>query len=96
MDMGEVKAFRCNGADTPGIGITIRIVQGLRGYSLGVDILLIKESLKVILYLVYGEHPFPEQRQNGDQHIGGVLDLVHVAVMLIIVVGGLGGVQLLS
>ena len=45
--------------------------------------------MKVALYLVDGEHPFMERRQNGDQHIGVMLDLVQVEVILVIVVGGL-------
>ena len=55
--------------------------------------MLVKEGLKVTLYLVDGEHPFMECRQNGNQHIGVVLDLVQVEVVLVIVVGGLVGIQ---
>ena len=57
--------------------------------------MLVKEGLKVSLYLVDGEHPIMESRQNGDQHIGVMLDLVQVEVILVIVVGGLIGVQIL-
>ena len=57
--------------------------------------MLVKEGLKVALYLVDGEYPFMECRQNGDQHIGVVLDLVQLEVILVIVVGSLVGVQVL-
>ena len=55
--------------------------------------MLVKEGLKVTLYLVDGEHPFMECRQNGNQHIGVMLDFVQVEVILVIVVGGLVGIQ---
>ena len=103
--MGEVEVFQCDGADGPGIGHPNRIgvalavcpcfrpIAGLRGHGFGENVLLVKEGLKVSLYLVNGEHPFMECRQNGDQHIGVMLDFVQVEVILVIVVGGLVGIQ---
>ena len=103
--MGQVKVFQRDGADGPGvrhlnrIGVALAVrpclcpIAGLRGHDFGEDILLVKEGLKVALYLVDGEHPFMECRQNGNQHIGVVLDFVQVEVILVIVVGGLVGIQ---
>ena len=103
--MGEVEVFQRDGADGPGIGHPNRIgvalavrpcfrpIAGLRGHGFGENVLLVKEGLKVALYLVNGEHPFMECRQNGDQHIGVMLDFVQVEVILVIVVGGLVGIQ---
>ena len=54
----------------------------------------IKQHLKVALHLVYGEGPLMERRQDGQQHIGIVLDLVQIVVILVIVVGLLIGVQI--
>lgn len=83
--MGEIEVFQRDGTDVPGIGhpnrisVTLAIrscfrpVPVLRGYSFGEDILLIKEGLKVAQYLVDGEYPFMERRQNGDQHMRIVL-----------------------
>ena len=103
--MGEVEVLQRDGADGPGIGHPNRIgvalavrpcfrpIAGLRGHGFGENVLLVKEGLKVALYLVNGEHPFMECRQNGDQHIGVMLDFVQVEVILVIVVGGLVGIQ---
>ena len=103
--MGEVEVFQRDGADGPGIGHLNRIgvalavrpcfrpIAGLRCHGFGEDILLVKEGLKVALYLVDGEHTFMERRQNGDQHIGVMLDFVQIEVILVIVVGGLVGIQ---
>ena len=55
----------------------------------------VKQHLKVALHLVYGEGPLMERRQDGQQHIGIVLDLVQIVVILVIVVGLLIGVQIL-
>ena len=57
--------------------------------------MIVKKGLKVALYLVDGEYPFMECRQNGKQHIGVVLNFIQVEVILVIVVGGLVGVQVL-
>ena len=103
--MGEVEVLQRDGADGPGIGHLNRVavalavcpcfrpIAGLRGHGFGENVLLVKEGLKVALYLVNGEHPFMECRQNGNQHIGVMLDLVQVEVILVIVVGGLVGIQ---
>ena len=70
--MGEVEVFQRDGADIPGvrnfhlilIALAVRPrfrpIPGLRGHGFGEDILLVKEGLKVALYLVNGEHPFME------------------------------------
>ena len=46
--------------------------------------MLFKEHFKLRLYLVNGEYPFMEGRQNGDQHIGVMLDLVQVEIVFVI------------
>ena len=56
--------------------------------------MLVEQHLKVALHLVYGEGPLMERRQDGQQHIGIVLDLVQIVVILVIVVGLLIGVQI--
>ena len=45
------------------------------------------------MHLVQGEHPLMEGGQDGQQHIGVMLDLIQVKVILVIVVGALVGVQ---
>ena len=45
------------------------------------------------MHLVQSKHPFVERRQDGQQHIRVMLDLIQVKVIFVIVVGGLVGVQ---
>ena len=75
--MGEVEVFQRDGADGPGIGHPTRIgvaltvrpcfrpIPGFRGHGFGEDVLLVKEGLKVALYLVDGEHPLSKIISNG-------------------------------
>ena len=103
--MGEVEILQRDGADVPGVGNLYLVLVALAvrprfrpipcfsGHGLGEDVLLVKEHLQIPLHLVQGEHPFVKRRQDGQQHIGVMLDLVQVKVILVVIVGGLVGVQ---
>ena len=103
--MGEVEILQRDGADVPGIGhlhfilvaLAVRpglgAVAGLRCDRFRDDVLLVKEHFQVALHIVQGKHPFMERRQDGQQHIRVMLDLIQVKVILVVVVGGLIGVQ---
>ena len=105
--MGEVEILQRDGADIPGIGnlhlVLIALVVRPRfcpipcfgGHGLGENVLLFKQHLQIPLHLVQGKHPFMEGGQDGQQHIGVMLDLVQVKVILVVVVGCLIGVQVL-
>ena len=69
-------------------------VTYLHGHGLGQDVLLFKEHFKFALYLGQCEHTIMQRRQNRDQHIGVMLDFVQIKMVLVIVVGGLVGVQI--
>ena len=108
--MGEVEVFQLHGADIiividpvalrMGVallvrpGIRLNVVPPFHLHRLGEDVLPVKQHLKVALHLVYGKLPLMERRQDGQQHIGIVLDLVQIVVILVIVVGLLIGVQI--
>ena len=103
--MGEIEILQGNGADVPGVGHPDRIgvalavrpglgaVAGLRCDRFREDVLLFKQHLQISLHLVQSEYPLMEGGQDGQQHIGVMLDLVQVKVILVIVVGALVGVQ---
>ena len=103
--MGEVEILQRDGADVPGVGNLHSILVALAvrprfcpipcfgGHGLGEDVLLVKEHFQIPLHLVQGEHPLMEGGQDGQQHIGVMLDLIQVKVILVVVVGGLVGVQ---
>ena len=105
--MAQIEVFKLHGADVIHVrnvhfifvALAVRprlcAVACLRGDRLGKDILLVKQHLKIVLYLVNGELTLMERRQNGQQHIGIVLDLVQIKMVLVIVVGLLIGVQIL-
>ena len=108
--MGEVEVFQLHGADIiividpvalrMGVallvrpGIRLNVVPPFHLHRLGEDVLLVKQHLKVALHLVYGKLPLMERRQDRQQHIGIVLDLVQIVVILVIVVGLLIGVKI--
>ena len=62
----------------------LRPIAYLHLHGLRQDILLFKEHLQFSLNLVDGEHPFMERRENGDQHIRVMLDLVQVKTVFVI------------
>ena len=105
--MGEVEILQRDGADVPGVGNLYLVLVALAvrprfrpipcfgGHGLGEDVLLFKQHLQIPLHLVQGEHPLMEGGQNGQQHIGVMLDLIQLKVVLVIVVGALVAVQVL-
>ena len=86
--MGEVEILQRDGADVPGVGNLYLVLVALAvrprfcpipcfsGHGLGEDVLLVKEHFQIPLHLVQGEHPLVKRRQDGQQHIGVMLDLV--------------------
>ena len=109
--MGEVEVLQLHGADIVVVidpvavrmGVAVRVRPGVRLdvvpplhlHRLGEDILLVEQHLKIPLHLVHGEGPLMERRQDGQQHIGIVLDVVQLIVVLVIVMGLLIGIQVL-
>ena len=105
--MAQIEVFKLHGADVirvrnvhfifVALAVCSRLgaISGLRGDRLGKDILLVKQHLKIVLYLVNGELTLMERRQNGQQHIGIVFDLVQIEMVFVIIVGLLIGVQIL-
>ena len=69
-------------------------VSGFNDDLFGEDVLLLKKHFERSLNL--GERPFAfmKGRENGDQHIGVMLDVIQIEVILVIIVGGLVVVQL--
>ena len=62
----------------------LRPIAHLHFHGLRQDVLLFKEHLQLRLNLVDGEHPFMERRENGDQHIRVMLDLVQIKTVFVI------------
>lgn len=105
--MAQIEVFKLHGADIIRvwnvhfilIALTVRsrlrAIAGFRGDCLSKDILFVEQHLKITLYLVNDELTLMERRQNGQQHIWIVLDLVQIKMILVIIVGLLIGVQIL-
>ena len=62
----------------------LRPIAYLHLHGLRQDVLLFKEHLQLRLNLVDGKHPFMERRENRDQHIRVMLDLVQVKTVFVI------------
>ena len=108
--MGQVEVFQRDIADVIVIGHLVGVCMGVAlrvrpcigfgavaGFHHDVfrqDILLVKEHGQVALYLPDGKYPVMERRQNGNQHIGVMADLVKVKMVFVIVVGGLVVIQI--
>ena len=56
--------------------------------------MLFKQHFKFALHLGQCEHTVMQRGQNRDQHIGVMLDFVQIKIVLVIVVGGLVGVEI--
>ena len=69
-------------------------VAYLHGHGLGQDVLLFKEHFKFALHLGQCEHAVMQRGQNRNQHIGVMLDFIQIKMILVIVVGGLVGVEI--
>lgn len=91
--VGKGFVFQRHIADIPGIGIALAVVPGFPHHTLRQNILAVKKHLQSALHL--GKRPFPlvEHREDGDEHIGIVLNGVQVKVVLVIIVGAFVGVQ---
>ena len=108
--MGQVEIFQCHGADViviryfvgvrVGVAVCVRPCIGFCAVAhffhngFRQDILLVEQRLQIASHLSNGKLPVMERRQNGDQHIGVMLDAVKVKVVLVIVMGGLVVVQI--
>ena len=108
--MGEIEVFELHVADVvvirDAIGFRVRIAVcirpcvGLRAVSgfdddlFGEDVLLFKQHLERTLHLVQRELSLMESRENGDQHIGVMLNIVQIEVVFIVVVSAFVGVEI--
>ena len=108
--MGEVEVFERHIADVVVVGnligfrvrvaVCIRPCVGLRAVSgfnddlFGEDVLLVEQHLKRTLYLSQRELALVESRENGDQHIGVMLNIVQIEVILVVVVGAFVVIQI--
>ena len=62
----------------------LRPIAHLHFHGLRQDVLLFKEHLQLRLNRVDGEHPFMERRENGEQHIRVMFDLVQIKTVFVI------------
>ena len=108
--MGEIEVFELHVADVVVIRDTIgfrvrvavcvrpcvgfRAVSGFDDDLFGEDILLFKQHLKRTLHLIQRELTLVQSRENGDQHIGVMLNIVQIEVVFIIVVSAFVGVEI--
>ena len=108
--MGEIEVFELHIADVvvirDAIGFRVRVsvcvrpCVGLRAVSgfdddlFGEDVLLFKQHLKRTLHLIQRELALVESRENGDQHIGVMLNIVQIEVLFMIVVSAFVGVEI--
>ena len=69
-------------------------IPNLHHHILGENVLAVKKVFQRPLYLIRRPCPLMEHRQNGDQHIGIVLDFIQVKMVLVIVVGAFVAVQI--
>ena len=108
--MGEIEVFELHVADVvvirDAIGFRVRVavcvrpcvgfraVSGFDDNLFGEDVLLFKQHLERTLHLVQRELALMESRENGDQHIGVMLNIVQIEVVFIIVVSAFVGVEI--
>ena len=108
--MGKIEVFQRHIADIVvirntvgfrmGIAVCIRPcvgfcpVSGFDNDLFGKDILFIEQHLKCPLYLVQRELALVKSREDGDQNIGIMLDVIQIEVILVIVVSAFVGVEL--
>ena len=94
--MGKVEVFQLHLADivvirhfhviviSLAVCPCLRSIAYLHFHCLRQDVLLFKEHLQFLLNLADGKHPFMERRENGDQHIRVMLDLVQIKTVFVI------------
>ena len=108
--MGEIEVFELHVADVVvirnAIGFRVRVAVcvrpcvGLRAVSgfddnlFGEDVLLFKQHLERTLHLIQRELALMESRENGDQHIRVMLNIVQIEVVFIVVVSAFVGVEI--
>ena len=108
--MGEIEVFELHVADVvvirDAVGFRVRIAVcirpcvGLRAVSgfddnlFGEDVLLFKQHLERTLHLIQRELALMESRENGDQHIGVMLNIVQIEVILVVAVSAFVGVEI--
>ena len=101
--MGEIEVFELHVADVVvirnAIGFRVRVAVCIRPYVglcavsrfdddlFGEDVLLFKQHLERTLHLVQCELALMESRENGDQHIGVMLNIIQIEVILVVVMG---------
>ena len=74
--------------------VGFRAVSGFDDDLFGEDVLLFKQHLECTLHLIQRELALVESRENGDQHIGVMLNIVKIEVVFIIVVSAFVGVEI--
>ena len=74
--------------------VGFRAVSGFDDNLFGEDVLLFKQHLERTLHLIQRELALMESRENGDQHIGVMLNIVQIEVVFIIVVSAFVGVEI--
>ena len=108
--MGEIEVFKLHVADVvvirDAIGFRVRVavcvrpcvgfraVSGFDDNLFGEDVLLFKQHLERTLHLIQRELALMESRENGDQHIGIMLNIVQIEVVFIVVVSAFVGVEI--
>ena len=108
--MGEIEVFEPHVADVvvirDAIGFRVRVavcvrpcvgfraVSGFDDDLFGEDILLFKQHLERTLHLIQRELALMESRENGDQHIGVMLNIIQIEVIFIVVVSAFVGVEI--
>ena len=74
--------------------VDLRAVSGFDDNLFGEDVLLFKQHLERTLHLIQRELALMESRENGDQHIGVMLNIVQIEVVFIVVVSAFVGVEI--
>ena len=108
--MGEIEVFELHVADVvvirDAVGFRVRIavcvrpcvgfraVSGFDDNLFGEDVLLFKQHLERTLHLIQRELALMESRENGDQHIGVMLNIVQIEVILVVAVSAFVGVEI--
>ena len=104
--MGKIEVFQRDGADVVvvrdfdlvlialAVCPRLRAVAHLDLHILGEDILPVKERLKKPLHFIQRELSLIEGRENGNQHIGIVFNLIKVKVVFVVVMRALEVIQI--
>ena len=108
--MGEIEVFELHVADVvvirDAIGFRVRVavcvrpcvgfraVSGFDDNLFGEDVLLFKQHLERTLHLIQRELALMESRENGDQHIGVMLNIIQIEVIFVIVMSAFIVIQI--